>query len=152
MICREHPLTEADTLRSRDVLLGGNGTRPRPHVFDSFGLPSAKTFIWFLERSQEIENRLFVAFGELFETLHNSVRFRRSVSVRPQIFCRIVSTIGKTSRGMVFDSDKQIAGASVVEKKKSLPNSPERRRSKFIRSRITLNNVVGECGTHMVEQ
>ena len=53
---------------------------------------------------------------------------------------------------MVFDRDKQVVCAAIVQKEQTLSNAPKRRRAKFVWSGRPLNDVIGEEASHVMHQ
>src|SRR5262245_2837280 len=51
-----------------------------------------------------------------------------------------------------FDRLDEVAGPAVVQEEQALTQAPQRRRSKFIRPRVALRDVVGQAGAHPMEQ
>ena len=53
---------------------------------------------------------------------------------------------------MIFDSSQQVGGAAVVEEEDPLPHAPQWSGSKLVRSSLTLEDIIGQSGAHIVQR
>src|SRR5262249_38833602 len=92
-----------------------------------------------LEAAQEVQEILLLVLVEVVEVIDDRVRFRWSVSQVPEA-------------PVSLDRLEKITGPSIVEEEDALPQAPQRRRPELIASGLSLKDVVGQSGSHVVEQ
>ena len=117
-------------------------------TFDSILATSERCRNLFLQRAQEIQNRLLIARAQIEKILDYLVRLRGEAEQSRDNGAWLGAN-EKTS--MVQDCLEQIAGPAIVQEEQSLAEAPQRRSAELIAPRATLRHIVSQADAHVVD-
>src|ERR1700722_1254911 len=90
------------------------------------------------KRAQEVQKILLVFLREPIELIDHFVGFRRQLRAIPA--------------AVLLNRHHQVLCSAIVQKKKPLPEAPERRGSELVRFRLTLANPIVQVRTHLMKR